>query len=278
MFPIRSRTEVVAAVALILVAGIITSDGAPPAGFAAHRNGKPRVRNKIILPLLLRSGSLAQISDLAVALLPGMCQEVKGGNLGGGLSCANPLRWCSTLASRSLLPVADPRPGLPGQQPPGSWILHVKHCSLASNPPLINSLKSNPSLFSPPFASSWIRPCLPRFYIAVRHPAAMLHQAFQDLHHHRVVRRRHRPPRVSIEPIFYTLASSSIQILPRRRCPPWKVHGPSLTYAISEALPFQRIARRSTVTCLTAATETSPQTCAEARVLLSPSGDTYRIR
>jgi hypothetical protein len=221
MFPIRSRTEVVAAVALILVAGIITSDGAPPAGFAAHRNGKPRVRNKIILPLLLRSGSLAQISDLAVALLPGMCQEVKGGNLGGGLSCANPLRWCSTLASRSLLP---------------------------------------------------------RFYIAVRHPAAMLHQAFQDLHHHRVVRRRHRPPRVSIEPIFYTLASSSIQILPRRRCPPWKVHGPSLTYAISEALPFQRIARRSTVTCLTAATETSPQTCAEARVLLSPSGDTYRIR
>ena len=32
---------------------------------------------------------------------------------------------------------------------------------------------------------------LPRFYVAVRRPAAMLCQAFQDLHHRRVVRRRH---------------------------------------------------------------------------------------
>jgi hypothetical protein len=34
------------------------------------------------------------------------------------------------------------------------------------------------------------RSLLPRFYIAVRRTAAMLHQAFQDLHHRRVVRRR----------------------------------------------------------------------------------------
>jgi len=36
MLPTRSRTEVAAAVAWILVAGIITSDGAPAAEFAAH--------------------------------------------------------------------------------------------------------------------------------------------------------------------------------------------------------------------------------------------------
>ena len=92
MLPTRSRTEVAAAVAWILVAGIITSDGAPTAEFAAHGNGKPQVRNKIILPLLLRPASLAPISDLVMALLPGVCFEVKGGSLIDGLACAALLR------------------------------------------------------------------------------------------------------------------------------------------------------------------------------------------
>jgi len=83
MLPTRSRTEVAAAVAWILVARTLTSDGAPTAEFAAHGNGKPQVRNKIIRP-----SSLAPISDLAVALLPGVCCEVKGGSLIGGLACA----------------------------------------------------------------------------------------------------------------------------------------------------------------------------------------------
>ena len=92
MLPTRSRTEVAAAVAWILVARTITSDGAPAAEFAAHGNGKPQVRNKIILPLLR--------PDLAVALLPGVCCEVKGGSLIGGLAYAALPRWCSTSAFR----------------------------------------------------------------------------------------------------------------------------------------------------------------------------------
>ena len=91
MLPTRSRTEVAAAVAWILVARTLTSDGAPTAEFAAHGNGKPQVRNKIILPLL-RPASLAPISDLVMALLPGVCFEVKGGSLIDGLACAALLR------------------------------------------------------------------------------------------------------------------------------------------------------------------------------------------